>query len=471
MKILVTIPSYGDKNIHFLKRVINEFKSMPHEITIIVMSESHKEIDADVKVVVGLPDKNPKSLPFGHKRIFSDYADQYDFFIYTEDDTLITQKNIESYLEVHKFLPENELLGFLRFEESITGKKYYTTIHSQYRWLSNSVKTVNKYTFASFTNLHSACYILSNQQLKIALSSGSFFAPPREENYGMLETAATDIYTQCGFKKVICISHIEQFEVHHMPNIYYKKFGISSPDLHRMVDSLMKVKTDVRQDDSFFNSPYAPVSFHLAKDFYEPCRSDIISTLKLYDIKSVLSIGCGSCETEKKLLDNGIAVFAIPFDPVFGALAKSRGVEVLSSNINDAFDSIRNRNFDCILFMDVLQHMHCPEGIIAKFQELLSKNGIMISSAPNIKGIFFLYGIIRKASNVKKVLRYYDKEYFGIKIKNEKSVRKWFTGNRQKIERIEYHLRKGQKSILEKFPNAIKKIFCIRFILVTKTIN
>ena len=42
----------------------------------------------------------------------------------------------------------------------------------------------------------------------------------------MLETAATDPYTSCGLRKMICISHLEQFLIHHMSNRYSGQMGL-----------------------------------------------------------------------------------------------------------------------------------------------------------------------------------------------------------------------------------------------------
>ena len=114
MKVLVAIANYGSKNQAYLERLVNEYKSMSYDIDIVVLSNIPKELSPDIEVRVGLPAKNPWSLPFRHKELFAERIDEYDLFIYSEDDTLIKQENIEAFVRVQEILSENEIAGFLR---------------------------------------------------------------------------------------------------------------------------------------------------------------------------------------------------------------------------------------------------------------------------------------------------------------------------------------------------------------------
>ena len=115
MKILVAIANYGNKNMGFLNTVIKEYRSMSYRIDIVVLSNIPKVLGPGIEVKVGLPSKNPWSLPFGHKKLFAERANDYDLFIYSEDDTLITENNIRAFLDVTRILPEHEIAGFLRY--------------------------------------------------------------------------------------------------------------------------------------------------------------------------------------------------------------------------------------------------------------------------------------------------------------------------------------------------------------------
>lgn len=98
MKIMVAIANYGTKNAKYAARLIREYQAMPFDVDIFVLSEAPKDYGKEVNVLVGLPSPDPWSLPFAHKRLFADHAEDYDLFIYTEDDTLIREENLRAYL-------------------------------------------------------------------------------------------------------------------------------------------------------------------------------------------------------------------------------------------------------------------------------------------------------------------------------------------------------------------------------------
>src|ERR1022692_4253123 len=97
LKILVAIASYGTGNDGYLSRLLDEYRKMPYDVHIVVLSNVQKHLSPDIEVLVGLPTKNPRSLPFGHKPVLAQRLEQYDLFIYSEDDTLITERNIKAF--------------------------------------------------------------------------------------------------------------------------------------------------------------------------------------------------------------------------------------------------------------------------------------------------------------------------------------------------------------------------------------
>ena len=194
-----------------LVRVLGEFRGMRHEVDIVVNTNIPKDLGPDVEVVVGYPAADPRSLPFAHKQIFADRSRNYDLFIYTEDDTLITEENIDAFLRVTAVLPENEIAGFLRTEQRSDGAIFFPDVIFHYHWDVESICRRGPYKFAYFSDEHSGSYILTKEQLRRAISSGGFIVPFYDEKYPPLETAATDPYTRCGFRKMMCISHFQEF--------------------------------------------------------------------------------------------------------------------------------------------------------------------------------------------------------------------------------------------------------------------
>ena len=183
MRALIAIASYGTANDRYLAEVLAQYRALPYKTRIVVLSNLPKRLGSDVEVIVGLPTRNPWSLPHAHKPVFAAAAHDFDLFIYSEDDHLITKRNIEAFLEVTTVLPENKIAGFLVSETDRTGNLSFPGRHGPFHWDPFSVKQNGSYVFASFTNEHSASYLLTQSQLLRAISSGGFLVPPHSGKY------------------------------------------------------------------------------------------------------------------------------------------------------------------------------------------------------------------------------------------------------------------------------------------------
>jgi 2-polyprenyl-3-methyl-5-hydroxy-6-metoxy-1,4-benzoquinol methylase len=382
MKILVTIANHGTKNAAYLERLLQEYRSLPFEVHTVVLSDLPKNLGPEVEVVVGAPTKDPWSLPFGHKRIFADRADAYDLFIYSEDDTLITRKNIEAFLRVSAVLPDDRVAGFLRYEVGPAGKRTYSTVHAHFHWVPSSLETHGGFSCAYFSNEHAACYLLSRRQLKQAIASGGFLVPPHSERYDLLVTAATDPYTQCGFKKIICISHLEDFVIHHLPNQYLGRMGLERVAFDRQVSALLDLKGKPYGERELFRTETHLYRSLGSKDYYEPRREDILRQMP-GPAGRVLSIGCGWGATEEELLRRGNRVVAIPIDVVIGSCAQARGIETTAPDFEAAFQALAGEKFDCLLISEVLQFLPDPVRILERSGSLLAPGGVLTGSVAN----------------------------------------------------------------------------------------
>ena len=383
MKILVAIANYGTKNAKYLGKLLKEYRSMTkYKADIIVLSNSVKDFGADVEVIVGLPTQDPYSLPFGYKKILAERKDKYDIFIYSEDDTLLTEHHIDAFLRVTKILPDHFIAGFIRYEMSGDGRKHYPDFHGRFHWDPNSVLKIEDHIFAHHTNEHSACFVLTRRQLISAIDSGGFLLPPRKGRYNMLETAATDPYTQCGMEKLICISHLDDFSIHHLPNVYLDKIGIDSEIVDREIDKLKSICECSSICGPLLDTTTLLNDDHWDKKYYEPGRKDICSLIPA-NITRVLSIGCGCGSTEFEIINQGIEVVGIPLDCIIAEEAAARGLKLVPSNFEAAMKRLRCEKFNCILFLDVLHHLPDPILVIKTFLNLLPQNDVLIISVPN----------------------------------------------------------------------------------------
>lgn len=394
LRILVAIASYGTGNDNYLRRLIAEYQSMPFHIDIVILSNIEKKPLPEIECLVGLPDKNPWSLPFAHKKVFADRAEQYDLFIYSEDDILITERNLLAFQKVTSALLNDEVVGFLRFERDAGGRINYPDIHGFFHWDCTSVRRRGQYTLAHFTNDHSACYVLTQTQLKAAIESKGFLVAPHERKYDLLCAAATDPYTQCGMKKYIPISDLNDFLVHHLSNKYADKVGVGEMELNHQLYALSQIAENRDQPIPLFQTCTKLPRGEYSKLYYDTSSFEVTSVVPA-SAQQILSVGCGWGATEAALIKEGRRVAAIPLDPVIASNAVSRGLEMVYGIFDTALASLQGERFDCVLYLNVLHLIEDPANILLRFRSICSPNALVIIQSPNMKCLPALWRRVR----------------------------------------------------------------------------
>ena len=467
MRILVAIANHGAGNRRFLDMLVDEFRSMSFRVDVVVLSNVPNDLGDDVEVVVGVPTRNPWSLPFAHRNLFADRVDDYDLFIYTEDDTLITERNIAAFLKATEVLPEDEIAGFMRTERDSGGSTYVSTVHSHFRWDPSCVRTVGEYTFAFFTNPHSACFVLTRHQLKRVIASGGFLVTPHEGRYDMLVSAATDPYTQCGLRKMVCISHLDDFLLPHLPNRYVGTMGLRKEDFLRQIEVLRSIeRSDLPREQLFRTETEFPEG-RWSKQYYEPPQTGLLDLFPKRS-RTALSIGCGWGATEDLLVSQGIRVVGIPLDSVIAANAEDQGVEIVHADLEQARQSLTHERFDCLLLANVLHLVEDPVQLLSVFSELLSTEGVVLASVPNFRQISVLRIRLRRTRRFGKIGSH---EETGVHFVDRSVVKEWFSRAGLKVETflpvIPERIRRLTRSTL----GLGKDCFAAEFLVVGKIAN
>ncbi|MDR6846416.1 hypothetical protein [Flavobacterium granuli] len=241
MRVLVVLVNYGEEQISYLEKVIKEFRSFEkYDVTIIVNSNIPLSLAGIDKVNVFELD-DYQLLPLTCRKVIWENRNEFDVFIYGENDHLFIEKHIDNHLEYAKILPKNRISGLIQYEENETGK-YYPGYHFDFEWDFNSVEVYEGKTFAHFNNVHQATFILTQEQLfrvgnKINFleleNENTLYAKikrkirkkfglkvERENKYSVKCKVNTDIYLFGGMKKMICITDFEDNLIHHLPNLY-----------------------------------------------------------------------------------------------------------------------------------------------------------------------------------------------------------------------------------------------------------
>ena len=432
LRVLVALASYGTSNDHYFLRLIKEYRSMSFDIDIVVLSNLNKQYAPDIEVLVGLPDtRNPWSLPFSHKRVFAERLEKYDLFIYSEDDILITEKNLHAFLEVTETLREDEIAGFLRVEKGANGSVNYPDVHGNFHWDPASLRSRAGYTFAKFTNEHAACYVLTQKQLRKTVRSGGFLVEPHEWKYDLLCTAATDPYTRCGFTKLIPISHLNNFTVHHLTNKYVGRMGVDGPELRAQVDTMLRLTKSECKPMPLLNTETKLWRGMYSKDYYEPISEEVVSMIPR-EARSVLSIGCGSGATECRLAERGLRVVAVPLDPVICRSAAARGVEMVFGDFRTAREKLKDQRFDCLLCLNVLHLARDPAEILFLFRDALSVESVVIIQTPNMLCAPTIWRRIRNARRYHDLGNY---EMTGAHLSSVGKIRTWCRNSGLRVDR------------------------------------
>ena len=379
-KVLVAIASYGNAQDHFLRRVVAEYRPLQERCRIVVLSNIDKQIEG-AEVRVGVPTRDPYSLPFAHRAVFAENAAGFDLFIYTEDDTLLTVESIEAFLNAQRQLEDDEIAGFLRSEVRTDGGRQVVSVNHHFRWIPDTVVRRGTDWYAKFSNQHSGCYMVTRAQLQRAIASGGFLVEPRRRRYGMLETAASDIYTQCGLRRLVNLSRIDEFIVPHLANKYFTRMGIPIEDLHAQVHVLQGISAAGTWSGSLVDPQANTPHFRWSKNLYAGADRSLLSAMPA-GARSVLSVGASWGANEHALVQRGLDVMAVPIDAVFGRHLESLGVGVVQGELDKVMRRLNGRRFDVVLLDDVLHRTKQPTQWLDALQRVLAPEGRIVGSIP-----------------------------------------------------------------------------------------
>lgn len=241
MKIIYNIAFYfNEDRIIYLLKIINEIKKYKYETDIYIHTNKNFQInnminyDNKLKIILhDLSNINPKKLTWLAKTFMKKFVNNYDIFIYSEDDILIYNESFNYWLNYKDICFQNNYnLGFLRIEYLDINNIYLTDISSsfdnpQFKFINNIKFLVND------KNTYYACWIYDKNIMKKFINSEYF-----KKQKLNLKNKTYDIRASQGigyhaknmdyFKEtLIPLNGINQINnncyIHHLPNNYIKK--------------------------------------------------------------------------------------------------------------------------------------------------------------------------------------------------------------------------------------------------------
>jgi methionine biosynthesis protein MetW len=185
----------------------------------------------------------------------------------------------------------------------------------------------------------------------------------------------------------------------------------------------------------------------------------------------ILDVGCGPCVIAgivKQKFD--AEVYGVDCDSTFVDQAKAKGIKVYACDLENGSFPFADGSFDCVLFIEVLEHLAKPENCLKEISRVLKSNGILILSTPNLTSLQNRISIFsgKDPLNGNPIVRPYDRHIRLYALNSATQLLStWF-----KITRIGYmnpHARKTSKGVGRDFLCYLKKDMSNTMILACQT--
>lgn len=166
-KLLVCIAFHNNPDrLVYVNKLIENYSKYKIQVDIIVDTNEYVELDGNLTVCIHKL-KHPHYLTWVHRKHFKDNIDNYDYFMYVEDDMLVSYKSFCEYIENFNIVWElGYVPSFIRVE-TLEDKEFVTDVICEQSIEPIFIK--NK-TFITLEYPYHAFWILPNKELKETLT-------------------------------------------------------------------------------------------------------------------------------------------------------------------------------------------------------------------------------------------------------------------------------------------------------------
>jgi 2-polyprenyl-3-methyl-5-hydroxy-6-metoxy-1,4-benzoquinol methylase len=114
----------------------------------------------------------------------------------------------------------------------------------------------------------------------------------------------------------------------------------------------------------------------------------IASSIRILKMKKVLDIGCGQGNLAQALGNDWLGeLFGIDKNKFLHQnyhIQAYKKLYIMDLNKGDFLEKIKEKNFDLLVFADILEHLQTPEKNLVQMKKVLRHNGYIIVSLPNL---------------------------------------------------------------------------------------
>lgn len=129
------------------------------------------------------------------------------------------------------------------------------------------------------------------------------------------------------------------------------------------------------------------------KDYFLQTRVDVAEIVPP-QANRVLDVGCGFGGLGKFLVDTrGCEVHGIERNPEAEQYLEATYAYYVIGDVEVAVEKFAGRQYDCIIFADVLEHLADPWTSLKAYSALLAPAGVVVASIPNVRNLAVLFNL------------------------------------------------------------------------------
>jgi len=169
--------------------------------------------------------------------------------------------------------------------------------------------------------------------------------------------------------------------------------------------------------------------------YYHHCRPELIPFIPSF-IKTALDIGCGSGnfgQTLKNIFN--CEVWGVEPNEASAHEAEKKIDKIINQSFSGDLAELSGKKFDVIFFNDVLEHLVNPEEALLNCKSMMTEEGCIIASIPNIRWYPVILSLLRYKDFRYQVAGVMDKTH--LRFFTAKSMRRLFQDTGYKVITIE----------------------------------
>ena len=121
------------------------------------------------------------------------------------------------------------------------------------------------------------------------------------------------------------------------------------------------------------------------KGYFQGVREEMLKYIPK-NVKKTLEVGCGFGEFSAMIKERfGAETWAVEMDKEAAHEAAKKLNKVINADIDEALNQIPDNYFNCIIFLDVLEHLIDPYSVLVSMKQKLTDEGVIVTSIPNVR--------------------------------------------------------------------------------------